>query len=209
MGSQKLWDLAESKLKNALDDMKIKYKINPGDGAFYGPKIDFHIKDAIGRTWQCATCQLDFQMPERFELTYDGADNKKHTPVMLHRVVYGSLERFIGILVEHYAGKFPLWLSPVQVVVLPIADRHNDYSKEVAKKMFDAGIRVEVDDRTETTPKKVRDAELQRVNYILVVGDKEVSNKTVNVRTRNNEILGEKKVDEFLAKLKKEVEDTV
>ncbi len=209
MGSQKLWDLAESKLKNALDDMKIKYKINPGDGAFYGPKIDFHIKDAIGRTWQCATCQLDFQMPERFELTYDGADNKKHTPVMLHRVVYGSLERFIGILVEHYAGKFPLWLSPVQVVVLPIADRHNDYSKEVAKKMFDAGIRVEVDDRTETTPKKVRDAELQRVNYILVVGDKEVSNKTVNVRTRNNEILGEKKVDEFLAKLKKEVEDKV
>jgi threonyl-tRNA synthetase len=209
MGEQKLWDLAENTLKKALEMLNMKFKVNPGDGAFYGPKIDFHIKDAIGRTWQCATCQLDFQMPLKFELTYDGADNKKHTPIMLHRVVYGSLERFIGILVEHYAGKFPLWLSPVQAMLLPIADRHVKYAKEVAKKMFDAGIRAEVDDRAETTPKKVRDAELQKVNYILVVGDKEVSNKTVNVRTRNNEILGEKKVDEFLMKLNKEIEEKI
>jgi len=209
MGDEKLWELAEKTLQKALEDMNIKFKVNPGDGAFYGPKIDFHIKDAIGRTWQCATCQLDFQMPLKFELTYDGADGKKHIPVMLHRVIYGSLERFIGILVEHYAGKFPLWLSPVQAIILPIADRHVSYAKQVAKKMFDNGIRVEVDDRAETTPKKVRDAEVRKVNYILVVGDKEVQNKTVNVRTRNNEILGEKKVDEFLVKIKKEIEDKI
>ncbi len=207
MGDSKTWEIAESTLQKVLEDMKIKFKINPGDGAFYGPKIDFHIKDAIGRTWQCGTLQLDFQMPERFDLTYDGADNKKHRPTMLHRTLYGSIERFIGILVEHYAGKFPLWLSPVQVIILPIADRHADYARGVKKKLFDSGIRVELDDRTETTSKKVRDAELQKINYILVVGDREEKNRTVNVRTRNNEVLGEKKTDEFLKSLKKEIEE--
>lgn len=207
MGSEKLWELAENILKRVLEGLNINYKINPGEGAFYGPKIDFHIRDAIGRTWQCATCQLDFQMPERFDLCYDGADNKKHRPVMLHRVIYGSLERFIGILVEHYAGKFPLWLSPVQVILLPIADRHNDYCKKVAKKMFDLGIRVEVNDETETTPKKVRDAELQKINYILVVGDREVQNNTINVRTRDNKILGEKNVDDFITHIIEEIKN--
>ncbi|MBW3022519.1 threonine--tRNA ligase [Candidatus Woesearchaeota archaeon] len=207
MGTKQMWDKAENSLKKALESKKLNYKINPGDGAFYGPKIDFHIKDAIGRTWQCATIQLDFQMPEKFDLTYEGQDGKKHRPVMLHRVIYGSLERFIGVLVEHYAGKFPMWLSPVQVILLPIADRHIDYCKDVAKKYFDAGIRVEVDDKAETTPKKVRNAEMQKVNYILVVGDKELENKTVNVRTRDNKILGEKKVDEFLKQILKEVEE--
>lgn len=207
MGDPKTWELAESTLQKVLEKMKLDFKINPGDGAFYGPKIDFHLKDAIGRTWQCGTLQLDFQMPERFELEYDGADGKKHRPIMLHRVIYGSMERFFGILVEHYAGKFPLWLSPLQVIILPIADRHLDYANEVSKRLFDAGIRIEVDERVESTPKKVRDAQKQKINYILVIGDNEVQNKTVNVRTRNNEVLGEKKVDEFLSQLLKEVEE--
>jgi threonyl-tRNA synthetase len=185
--------------------MKMNFKINPGDGAFYGPKIDFHIKDAIGRTWQCATCQLDFQMPEKFDLTYEGADGKKHRPVMLHRVVYGSLERFIGVLIEHYAGKFPLWLSPVQLKLLPIADRHNDYCNKLMGEFNDVGLRCELNDKAETTNKKVRDAQLEKVNYILVVGDKEVENGTVNVRTRDNQVLGEKKVGEFVKQLKEEI----
>ncbi len=207
IGSQEIWDKAESALKAALEKKKMDYKLNPGDGAFYGPKIDYHLKDSIGRTWQCGTIQLDFSMPEKFELEYDGKDGKKHRPVMLHRAIYGSIERFLGMLIEHYAGKFPMWLSPLQVKILTVADRFNHYAKEVAKKYKQAGIRVEIDDRSETINKKVRDAQLQKVNYILVVGQKEIDDNTVTVRTRDNEVLGPKKVDTFLKRMLKEVED--
>ena len=207
MGERKLWDKAEKILNDVLKKKKINFTVAGGEGAFYGPKIDFKIKDAIDREWQLATIQLDFQLPLRFEATYDGEDNKKHTPIMIHRAILGSPDRFMGVFIEHCAGKFPLWLSPVQVILLPIADRHNDYCKEAAKKMFDAGVRVEVDDKTETTPKKVRNSELRRINYILVVGDRELENKTVNVRTRDNKILGEKKVDEFLKEILEEIKE--
>jgi len=206
MGEKKTWDLAEKTLEEAMKAKKINYQINPGDGAFYGPKLDFHIKDAIGRTWQMATIQLDFLMPEKFDLTYEGPDGKKHRPVMIHRVIYGAIERFIGVIVEHYAGKFPLWLSPVQATILPIADRHKKYCEQVKQKLFDAGIRVEIDYRAESTSKKVRDAQLQQINYILVVGDNEEKASTVNVRTRDNKVHGEKQVDDFLKDLKKEIE---
>ncbi len=205
MGNEELWELAETKLKEVLDETKKDYKINEGDGAFYGPKIDFHLKDAIGRTWQCGTIQLDFQMPEKFDLTYEGSDSNKHRPVMLHRVIVGSLERFIGILVEHYAGKFPLWINPEQVRILPIADRHVKYSEEVKKELTNAGLRVTIDERAMTTSKKVREAELAHVNYILVIGDKEEENKTVNVRTRDNEVKGESEVADFASQLIEEV----
>ncbi|GAG03907.1 unnamed protein product, partial [marine sediment metagenome] len=175
--------------------------------AFYGPKIDFHIKDSIGRNWQCGTIQVDFSMPERFDLTYDGKDGRKHRPVMIHRAILGSLERFIGLLIEHFAGKLPLWINPVQVKVLPIAERHMDYGRKVGDEMKKAGLRVEVDERSESTSKKVRDAQLEKVNYILVVGDKEQKDNTVNVRTRNNEIKGAKKVDEFIKELLVEVKE--
>ena len=207
IGTDEQWELATAGLKGALDKSKLKYVVNEGDGAFYGPKIDFHIKDSIGRTHQCATIQLDMALPERFDLTFEGKDGKKHRPVMIHRTIYGSLERFFGILIEHYAGKFPLWLSPVQVKILPIADRHQDYAKEVYKKFFDAGLRVEIDERSESVNKKVRDAQLEQCNYILVVGDKEKDNSTANVRTRDNQVHGEKKVVELIKDLKKEIED--
>ena len=205
MGDPKLWELAESKLKKVLDKSGKKYKINPGDGAFYGPKIDFHLKDAIGRTWQCGTIQLDFQMPEKFDLTYEGDDGKKHRPVMLHRAILGSVERFMGILIENYAGKFPLWLSPVQIIFLPIADRHIGYCNKIKEKLIEAGIRVFVNEKAETTNKKVRDAQVENFNYMLVVGDKEVENNTINIRTRDNKVLGEKKVDDFLEGLLEEI----
>lgn len=205
MGSDEMWNKAESALKAAIEKAKIPYKLNPGDGAFYGPKIDFHIKDAIGRTWQCGTIQLDFQMPEKFDLTYQGSDGEKHRPVMLHRAIYGSIERFIGILIEHFAGKFPLWLNPVQVKVLPITDRNVEYSKTVVRQLKEQNIRVELDDRAETTNKKIRDAQLEFVNYILVIGDKEQENKTINVRTRDNEVRGEMSLDD----LSKEIKDLV
>lgn len=207
IGNDKIWDKAEKALEAALKEIDFEYQINEGDGAFYGPKIDFHLKDAIGRTWQCGTIQLDMALPERFDLTYDGKDGKKHRPIMLHRTAYGGIERFFGILVEHYAGKFPLWLNPNQVKVLPIADRHLDYAKEAAKKMFDAGIRVEVDDRAESTNKKVRDAQTEQFNYILVVGDKEADNGTVNVRTRDNKVHGEKDLEGFMAELLDEIKE--
>ena len=207
MGDPKLWTIAEAKLKKVLDATGKKYKVNEGDGAFYGPKIDFHLKDAIGRTWQCGTIQLDFQMPEKFDLTYEGKDGFRHRPVMIHRTIIGSTERFMGVLIEHFAGKLPLWISPVQIKILPIAERHMDYGKKVASEMKAAGLRVEVDERSETTSKKVRDAQYERVNYILVVGDKEISNSSVNVRTRNNEVLGEKKVDDFINELLIEVKE--
>jgi threonyl-tRNA synthetase len=205
MGDPELWDLAENTLKEVLKETGKEYQLNLGDGAFYGPKIDFHIKDAIGRTWQCGTIQLDFQMPEKFDLTYEGPNNQKLRPVMLHRVIYGSVERFMGILVENFEGKFPLWISPVQVIVLPIADRHNDYASFVSKKLKEAGLRVEVDDAALTMNKKIRNAELSKINYILVVGDAEEKNQTVNVRTRDNEILGEQKIDAFIKELDEEI----
>ncbi|MDD9952945.1 MAG: threonine--tRNA ligase [Candidatus Woesearchaeota archaeon] len=199
MGEIALWDQAEAQLKTVLEDLQIKYTVNEGDGAFYGPKIDVHVKDAIGRSHQLSTNQVDFQMPQRFKLEYEGADGKKHTPVMVHRAIFGSFERFFGILVEHYEGKFPVWLSPEQVRVLPIADRHVAHAALVVEQCKQAGIRVTLDDRHLTTNKKVREAQLEQVNYILVVGDREVESKTVNVRTRDNEILGEKQVEEFIA----------
>ncbi|MFH0870730.1 MAG: threonine--tRNA ligase [archaeon] len=201
MGDPKLWDLAESKLRKVLDSTGKEYKTNEGDGAFYGPKIDFHLKDALGRTWQCGTIQLDFQMPEKFDLTYEGKDGLRHRPVMLHRTILGSVERFMGILLEHFAGKLPLWISPVQAKILPIAERHFEYANKVADKMRERGLRVEIDERSETTSKKVRDAQMQKVNYILVVGDREEQEGSVNVRTRNGEIRGSKEVDSFIMEL--------
>lgn len=207
MGSDEIWDKAESILKKILEKKKMDFIINEGDGAFYGPKIDYHLKDAIGRTWQCGTIQLDFSMPEKFELEYEGNDGKKHRPVMLHRAIYGSIERFLGMLVEHYAGKFPLWLSPVQVRLLPIADRHIDYCKQVKEELKKNGIRSEIDDHAETTNKKIRNAQLANVNYILVVGDKEIENDTVNVRTRDEKVHGEKKIKDLVLELLKEIEE--
>ena len=184
MGDDATWELATNGLREALEDCGLDYVVNEGDGAFYGPKIDFHLTDSIGRTWQCGTIQLDMQLPERFELTYTGEDGLKHRPVMIHRVVYGSIERFIGILIEHYAGAFPAWLAPCQVRILPITDKHVAYAKALADKMFDLGLRVHLDDRNEKLGYKIREAQVQKVPYTLVVGDKEVEEGTVNVRRR-------------------------
>jgi len=205
MGDVRLWDLAEKTLKDVLDSTKKEYEINEGDGAFYGPKIDVHLKDSIGRTWQCGTIQLDFQMPEKFNLTYEAPNNEKKRPVMIHRVIFGSVERFMGVLIEHFAGKFPLWLSPVQVIILPITDKHIDYASKIKYILKFNNLRVELDDKQQTMNKKIRNAELKKINYILVVGDKEVENQTVNVRTRDNNILGEKDVLDFIADLKEEI----
>jgi len=207
IGSEKMWKAAEKSLKDALKDVKKDYQLNPGDGAFYGPKIDFHIKDALGRTWQCATIQLDFAMPERFDLTYEGADGKKHKPVMLHRVVYGSIERFLGILIEHYTGKFPTWLSPVQVVLMTVTDRNKKFANEVLGRMKEAGVRVELDDRSETISKKVRDNQLKKINYLITLGDKEVEKKTLAIRTRDGKVNFGVKVDDFLKDLTKEIKE--
>lgn len=182
------------------------YEINEGDGAFYGPKIDFHLKDSIGRTWQCGTIQLDFQMPERFDLTYIGQDGEKHRPVMLHRVIFGSIERFIGIITEHYAGAFPAWLAPVQVQILPIADSHVEYAKQVQKELEKQGIRTELDDRQEKIGYKIREAQLQKVPYMLILGDKEVEAKNVGVRSRQDGDIGAMGLEEFAKKLQNEVE---
>src|SRR5699024_1996129 len=176
MGTEEQWELATKSLKEALEEKGIDYKINEGDGAFYGPKIDFQVVDAIGRDWQCGTIQLDFQMPERFDITYVAKDNEKKRPVMIHRTIFGSMERFMGILIEHYAGKFPAWLAPVQATILPISDKFNDYAYELQKKLKDKGIRVEVDSRSEKVGYKIREARLQRVPYILVIGEKEIEN---------------------------------
>ncbi len=207
MGSLELWNKAEASLKKALEDYGLKYKINEGDGAFYGPKIDLHIRDCIGRTWQCATIQLDFQMPERFELTYEGKDGKKHRPVMIHRVIYGSLERFMGILIEHFAGKFPLWLSPVQVVLLTVADRHVEFANKVMREMFEKGIRVEIDDRAETIAKKVRDAQLQKIPLIITIGDKEVDSNNLAVRTLDGKVKYGVKVEDLIDKIVENVKN--
>ncbi len=206
MGSDEQWEMAESALKKVLKDMDMPFELNEGDGAFYGPKIDFHIKDSLGREWQCGTIQLDFQMPERFDLTYIGVDGEKHRPVMLHRVIFGSIERFIGVLIENYAGAFPTWLAPVQVKLLPIADAHNDYANEVKAKLEDVGIRVEVDDRNEKIGYKIREAQLQKIPYMLVVGDKEKEAGTVGVRSRKDGDIGAMDVDEFIAKVVEEID---
>lgn len=190
IGTRELWVKAEESLRKALDARGLKYKLNPGEGAFYGPKIDFHIKDSLGRTWQCATIQLDLNLPERFDVTYVGEDNSEHRAYILHRVVLGSLERFIGVLTEHYAGKFPLWLSPTQIRILNIATRHEEYAVKVAEQLRSQGIRAEADLRNETLQAKIRDAHNEKVNYIGVVGDREIAERTVTLRTRENQVLG-------------------
>lgn len=207
LGMPELWDKAEAILANALKKAGIEYSIKKGDGAFYGPKIDIDIEDALGRKWQCPTCQLDFNLPQRFSTEYVDENSKKQAAVMIHRAVLGSLERFFGIMTEHYAGKFPLWLSPEQVRILTIANRFDNYAESIKKKLCDAGLRAECDLRAETLNKKIREAQLAQVNYIIVVGEKEESNKTANIRTRDNKVLGEKTVDEFLKQLLKEVEE--
>jgi len=207
VGTDKAWEISTNALKEALESSGKEYQINEGDGAFYGPKIDVHIKDAIGRTWQCATFQLDMNLPERFDLTYEGADGQRHRPVMIHRVVYGALERFFGLLVEHYAGKFPVWLSPIQVRVLTIADRFNDFAEKAIAEMKEAGIRAESDFRAESLNRKIREAQLQQIPYILVVGEKEVDEKTVNIRTRDNQIHGTKTVKDFIAQVLQEIKE--
>ncbi|NLI61435.1 MAG: threonine--tRNA ligase [Clostridiales bacterium] len=205
MGSDEDWDLAISALKEALEEKNMEYIINEGDGAFYGPKIDFHLEDSIGRTWQCGTIQLDFQMPERFDLTYIGADGDKHRPVMIHRVVFGSIERFIGILIEHYAGAFPTWLAPVQVRFLSITDRSNQYIQKLAREFEDLGIRVETDLRNEKIGYKIREARLQRIPYMLIIGDKEVESQQIAVRSRDEGDLGLMEVEDFIDRIKKEI----
>lgn len=205
MGSDEIWEEATEALRKALEEKGMEYVVNEGDGAFYGPKIDFHLEDSLGRTWQCGTIQLDFQMPEKFDLTYIGEDGQKHRPVMIHRAIFGSIERFIGILIEHYAGAFPLWLSPVQVKILPIADRHHDYAYELKQKLEESGIRVEVDDRNEKIGYKIREAQLEKVPYMLIVGDKEMEEQTVALRKRGEGDLGSVSLTEFVARLQQEI----
>jgi len=204
MGSDEDWAMAISALKDALDELGLDYVINEGDGAFYGPKIDFHLVDAIGRTWQCGTIQLDFQMPQRFELEYTGADGEKHRPIMIHRVAFGSIERFIGILIEHFAGAFPTWLAPVQVKVLPISDKYSEYAKKVTDQLDEAGIRVELDTRSEKIGYKIREAQTHKIPYMLIVGQKEEENGVVSVRSRFLGDEGQKSLTEFIAAIKAE-----
>ncbi len=205
MGSDEIWEKATAALQNALEHRGLKYVVNEGDGAFYGPKIDFHLRDSIGRTWQCGTIQLDMLMPEKFDLTYVGEDGEKHRPVMLHRVVYGSIERFIGILIENYAGAFPTWLAPVQVKLLPITDKHMDYAYELKNKMFALGLRAEVDARNEKTGYKIREAQVKKIPYALVIGDKEMEDKTVNVRRYGEKDSNTMDVDAFIAMIQEEI----
>ncbi len=209
MGSDEDWEMATSALQGALDELGLPYVINEGDGAFYGPKIDFHLVDCIGRTWQCGTIQLDFQLPQRFELEYTGADGEKHRPIMIHRVVFGSIERFIGILIEHFAGAFPTWLAPVQVKVLPISDKFMEYAQKVQEELNAVGIRSEVDTRAEKIGYKIREAQKAKIPYMLVVGQKESEEGTVSVRSRFAGEEGTKTVDEFLAQIKEEVASKV
>lgn len=205
MGSDEDWKLAEDSLKGALDELSLDYKINEGDGAFYGPKIDFHLEDSIGRTWQCGTIQLDFQLPQRFELEYIGSDNEKHRPIVIHRVIYGSIERFLGILIEHFAGKFPTWLAPVQVKVLPISNKFNEYSESIKKKLSENGIRVEMDYRDEKIGYKIREARNERIPYIIVVGEKEEKENTISLRSRKNGDEGTFKLESLIERISNEI----
>ncbi len=204
-GSDEIWELATDALRDALETKGLKYKVNEGDGAFYGPKIDFHLKDSIGRTWQCGTIQLDFIMPEKFDLAYVGEDGQKHRPVMIHRVIFGSIERFIGILIEHFAGAFPAWLAPVQSIVIPITERHVPYALEIEKSLDEKGIRVEIDTRNEKIGYKIREAQNQKIPYMLVVGDKEADQGSVAVRHRSQGDLGAMPLAEFTDKLLEEI----
>ena len=206
MGSDEDWEIATQGLKSALDDLGLNYIVNEGDGAFYGPKIDFHLEDSLGRTWQCGTIQLDFQLPMRFNLEYTGEDGEKHQPIMIHRVVFGSIERFIGIITEHFAGKFPTWLSPVQVSVLPVSEKSFDYSKSVYDKLKAAGIRVNIDSRDEKIGYKIREAQLKKVPYMLILGENESSNGNISVRSRDNGDLGASTLDGFIASIKNEID---
>ena len=204
IGTDEDWDIATKGLQEALDKSGKPYRINAGDGAFYGPKIDFHIRDALNRTWQCGTIQLDMALPEKFQLEYTDQDGSKPRPVMLHRAILGSVERFFGILIEHFAGRFPLWISPLQVRLLTVADRHQPYADEIAKAIKSAGFHCDVDHAAESVSKKVRNAQLAQINYILTIGDKEVENRTLNVRTRDNVVHGEVSLEPFLQAITKE-----
>ena len=209
MGTDEEWETAENGLREALEELNLPYVLNEGDGAFYGPKIDFHLKDCLGRTWQCGTIQLDMQLPQRFDISYIGQDGEKHRPVMIHRVALGSIERFIGILIEQYAGKFPVWLAPTQVKILPISDKYMDYANEVKKALFDAGVRVEMDDRAEKIGFKIREAQLQKVPYMLVVGEKEAAENQVAVRSRDKGEMGSMDLADFVSMVVKEDEERV
>lgn len=206
IGSDEDWEIATSGLKGALDTAGRQYRINEGDGAFYGPKIDFHIRDALNRTWQLGTIQLDMALPERFELEYTASDGTKRRPIMIHRALFGSIERFFGILIEHFAGRFPLWLSPRQIRIMTVADRHKPYADQLFHALKKHNFLVEVDDTNESVSKKIRTAQLEQVNYMLTIGDQEMENETINLRTRNNEVVGELKFNDFLAKLQAERE---
>ena len=205
MGTDEEWEMAESALRAAIEEMGVPFVINEGDGAFYGPKLDFHLQDSLGRTWQCGTIQLDMQMPQRFDLTYVGADGEKHRPIMIHRVIFGSIERFIGILTEHCAGKYPLWLAPVQAKLLTVTEKFAPYAQEVANKLEEAGLRVELDIRNEKIGKKLREARNERVSYIGVIGEREAEAGTLTVRSSKAGELGEMSVEEFTAKLIEEI----
>ncbi|MEK6861600.1 MAG: threonine--tRNA ligase, partial [Nanoarchaeota archaeon] len=207
MGDPKVWDKAEKALENALKKSKLKYEVNNGEGAFYGPKIDFDVNDALGRPWQLATIQLDFQMPERFDLSYEGADGKKHRPVMIHRAIIGSFERFMGVLIEHYAGKFPLWLAPTQVVLMTVTDRNLKFAKEFFNELKNSNIRVELDDRNESIGKKVRDAQINRIPLAITIGDKESDNKTLAVRTLDGKVKFGVKMDDFLKDISNKIKN--
>ena len=206
MGSDEDWELATNALKGALDELHLDYIINEGDGAFYGPKIDFHLKDTIGRTWQCGTIQLDFQLPQRFELEYVGEDGEKHRPIMIHRVIYGSIDRFIGLLIENFAGAFPLWLSPVQVKVLSLTDRNEKYVNEIVERLRKEKIRAEADNRNEKVGYKIREALNEKTPYLIIVGDEEEKNKTISIRGRGNENKSGLNLDDFILRLKEEIE---
>lgn len=209
IGSDEIWERAETVMREVLKEKRVPHQINEGDGAFYGPKFDFYLKDSVGRTWQCGTIQLDFAQPENFELEYVTTEGTKEQPVMIHRTIYGSLERFLGILIEHYAGAFPVWLAPVQVVVIPIADRHVDYARSVIEKLLATrySLRADLDERDETMQAKIRDAQLQKIPYMLIVGDREMKAGTVSERGRSGKDYGQIKVDEFIVNIKKEIEE--
>jgi len=206
MGAIEDWDAATAALRDALEEMGVPFIINEGDGAFYGPKIDFHIEDSIGRTWQCGTIQLDFQMPEKFDLEYVGADGAKHRPVTIHRTALGSVERFIGVLIEHFAGSFPVWMSPTQAIVLPISDKFLDYANKINAQLEDAGVRCEVDTRAEKIGYKIREARNRRIPYLLVVGEKEATEGSVSLRSRQGDE-GAVSVGEFLERVKAEIKE--
>ena len=206
IGTVEQWEHNQDILKNAITDMGKEFTVNEGDGAFYGPKLDFHLADSLGRTWQCGTIQLDSQLPERFELEYVGEDGEKHRPVMIHRVVLGSIERFIGVITEHFAGAFPVWLAPVQVKLLPITDRATEYAKRIAEALDKAGFRVEVDERNEKVGKKIREATLEKIPYMLVVGDRDMENNTVSVRLRSGEDVGAMSLEDFTARIRQDVD---